>query len=100
MCGLELCRRDHANLTVQAPVVEPGDVLEGLELDVVQAAPRSFLVNQFGLVQAVEGFGERVVVRVAAGADGSHRARAGEPLRVADGEILRTAVGMADESVE
>jgi hypothetical protein len=61
MGRLELSRRDHADLTVQTTMVEPVDVLESLELDVIESAPRT-LVNQLGLVQAVEGFGERVVI--------------------------------------
>ena len=61
MGRLELSRRDHADLAMQATMVEPVDVLESLELDVIEAAPRS-PVNQLGLVQAVERFGERVVV--------------------------------------
>ena len=65
MGRLELGRRDHADLAVEATMVEPVDVLESLELDVIEAAPRS-PVNQLGLVQAVERFGERVVVRVTA----------------------------------
>jgi len=72
MGGLELGRRDHPDLAVESTVIEPVDVLESLELDVIEAAPRS-PVNQLGLVQAVEGFGKRVVVRVAARANrGDH----------------------------
>ena len=63
--GLELSGRDHPDLAVQTTVVEPVDVLEGRELDVIEAAPGP-PVDQLGLVQAVEGFGERVVIRVAA----------------------------------
>jgi len=36
-------------------------VLERLELDVIESAPGT-LMDQLGLVQAVERFGERVVV--------------------------------------
>ena len=61
MGRLELSRRDHADLAVEATMVELVDVFESLELDVIEAAPRS-PVNQLGLVQAVERFGERVVV--------------------------------------
>jgi hypothetical protein len=34
-------------------VVEPVDVLEGGELDIVEAAPGSAAADQFGLVEAV-----------------------------------------------
>ena len=53
MGRLELSRRDHADLAVEATMVEPVDVLESLVFDVIEAAPRS-PVNQLGLVQAVE----------------------------------------------
>jgi hypothetical protein len=54
MGRLELSRRDHPDLAVQATMVEPIDVLESLEFDVIEATPRP-LVNQLGLVQTVEG---------------------------------------------
>jgi hypothetical protein len=38
MGGFELCRWDHADLSVEAPVVERVDVLESLALDVIEAA--------------------------------------------------------------
>ena len=53
MGRLELSRRNHADLAVETTVIEPVDVLESLELDVIKTAPRS-PVNQLGLVQAVE----------------------------------------------
>jgi len=39
--GLELCRWDHADLTMQTPLVEPVDIREGLVLDVVEPGPRA-----------------------------------------------------------
>jgi hypothetical protein len=62
---LELSRRDHADLSVQTTMVEPVDVLESLVLDVIETAPR-LAVNQLSLVQAIEGLGEGIVVRVTA----------------------------------
>jgi len=55
--GPELGGGNHADHAVEASVVEPVDILEGLELDVVKAAPGSALVDRLGLVEAVEGFG-------------------------------------------
>jgi hypothetical protein len=40
-----------------ASVVEPVDVLEGGELDIVEAAPGSAAADQFGLVEAVVSSG-------------------------------------------
>ena len=53
MVGLELGRWDVAELAVEAPLVEPFDVGEGRELDVVGVAPRALAADQFGLVEAV-----------------------------------------------
>ncbi len=39
MGGLELSGRDHPDLSMQTPMVEPVDVLESLELDVIETAP-------------------------------------------------------------
>ena len=39
--GLELCWGDHVELAVQAAVVEPIDVLQGGELDILEPPPRS-----------------------------------------------------------
>jgi hypothetical protein len=47
-------------------VVEPVDVLEGGELDVVEAPPWSVPTDEFGLVETVEALSERIVVAVAA----------------------------------
>jgi len=45
-------------------VVEPVDVGEGGELDIVEADPRAATVDQLPLVETVERFGQRVVVAV------------------------------------
>ena len=50
---------------VQASVVVPVDPFQGGEFDVVEAAPRAPVVDQFGLKQADFGFGQSVVQRVA-----------------------------------
>ena len=53
--GLELCRRDLADLVVDAAVVEPVDVGERGPLDVLDALPGAFVVDELGLVEPVEG---------------------------------------------
>ena len=44
----------HPDLAVQARVVEPVDVRQGGPFDVVVAAPRSFMVDEFRRVETVE----------------------------------------------
>ena len=62
------------DLAVQAAVVEPVDVLQGGELDVVEALPRPSTADELGLVQADEGLGGGVVVGVAPAADAAQGA--------------------------
>jgi len=76
------------DLAVDAAVVEPVDVAECGELDVVETAPRSLRVDQFPLEQAVEGLGHGVVVGVADGADRRDDVVLGEAFGVAHAEIL------------
>src|SRR5688500_11670305 len=64
--GLVLGRWDHAELGVQPAVVEPVDVVQRGVFDILKAAPGSFVANQLGLVEAVEGFGQGVVIAVTA----------------------------------
>ena len=64
--GLELGRSDHAQLAVQAAMVEPVDVLQRGVLHIIEAPPGASMPDQLGLVQAVERLGQRVVVTVAA----------------------------------
>ena len=58
--------RDAAKLVVDSPMVEPVDPFEGGEFEVIKTAPGAFVPDEFGLVEAVDGFGESVVVAVAA----------------------------------
>jgi len=68
----------------QAAVVEPVDPDERRVLNVVDVAPRPAAPDDLGLVQAVDGLGECVVVRVADAADRALEASGSEPLGVAD----------------
>ena len=58
--GFVLGRGDVVEGAVEADGVEPGDPGQGGELDIVDGLPRSLLADQFGLVQAVDGLGQRV----------------------------------------
>ena len=61
---LELDGRDHADLAVKSPVIEPVDVFRGRDLEVVDALLRALLADQLGLEQRVERLGQSVVVGV------------------------------------
>ena len=52
--GLELGGWEHAQLAMEAAVIEPVDVLQRGVLHVVEAAPGAGVADQLGLVQAVE----------------------------------------------
>ncbi len=62
-------RRDVADGLQEPAVVEPIHPLEGCELDGLEVAPRSASMDNLGLVEAIDRFGEGVVVRVADAAD-------------------------------
>jgi hypothetical protein len=57
---------------VDAPVVVPVHPFERRELDVVPCAPRPFTVDELGLVEAVDGFREGVIIGVT---DAAYRRR-------------------------
>ena len=67
--GFEFGGWDVAAGLEKASVVEPVDVLEGGDLDLLDGPPRSAGFDQFGLEQADRGLGQRVVVGVADRAD-------------------------------
>ena len=71
--------RDVADRLEEAPRVEPVHPFEGGELDGLQRPPRTAAADDFGLEQADDGFGERVVVGIADAAD--RRLDAGRGLR-------------------
>ena len=67
----ELCWRGVAEVAVEALGVVPVHPAQGGEFDVVDAAPRPLgrSADEFGLVEAVDGLGEGVVVGIAHRAD-------------------------------
>ena len=54
------------------------------------------LADELGLVEADDGLGQCIVVRIAAGSDRADRAGVGQPLGVTNGQVLDAAVGMMD----
>ncbi len=83
----------------QAAVVEPVDPHDGRVLDAVDVAPWTSSPNHLGLEQADDGLGERVVVRIADASNRAFEACCGEPLGVANADVLNAGVAMVDELV-
>jgi hypothetical protein len=86
--GLELGRRDMPNGLQEPVMVEPVDPFQGGVLDLVDALPGAAPADQLGLVQPDDRLGQGVVEAVAAGTDRAGGAGLGEPLGVADGQVL------------
>ena len=79
-------------------MIEPVDPFERGELDVLEAPPRPTPVDHFGLVEAVDRLGERVVIQIADAADGGLDASFREALGVAQRKVLRAPVAVVDEA--
>ena len=69
---------------MEAPVIEPVDVLEGGELDVVEASPWSLRVDELPLVEAVERLSHGVIEAVAPTSDRGDDVILGQAFGVAD----------------
>ena len=65
---LELSGRDIAKWPHQSMVVEPRDPFKRCQLDGLLGLPWATTVNHLGLVQAVDGLGQGIVVAVTLGA--------------------------------
>jgi hypothetical protein len=91
IAGFGLGGRDISDRLEEASVVEPVDPFEGGVFDGLEAAPRPAPMDDLGLVEAVDGLGEGVVVRVADAADRRNEARLDQSLGVLDRDVLRAA---------
>ena len=69
-------------------------------LDCLDGAPGPARFDQLGLVQAVDGLGQRVVIGAADGADRGLDPGFGEPLGEPDRRVLRPAIRMVDNIFE
>ena len=67
---------------MKATLVVPVDPAEGRQFNVLNGTPRSALTHELGLLQAVDGFGESVVVAVALGSHRGNCTLVVEPLGV------------------
>lgn len=80
--------------TVDEPaVVLPVDPNHGFEFEVVDARPRSEVVDQFRFVEADDRFGQGYVIRSADRSDRGVDPGVEEGLGVADGQVLRSGIG-------
>src|SRR3954447_25561655 len=89
--GLGLGGRDVPDWLEKATFVEPVDPFESGKLDGFEAAPRAAPMDDLGFVEAVDGFGEGIVVAVPDAADRRLDARRGKPLGILDRDVLHTA---------
>src|SRR5664280_2099930 len=96
---LQLDRGDVAAVLEQAAGVEPVDPFGGGVFDLVDAVPGAEASDHLGLVEAVDGLGQRVVV---ARADRTHgRGDAGDrdPFAVSDRLVLASSTGRSNTSL-
>ena len=96
----ELGRRDVAVGFEEAAVVEPVDPFEGGVFEVVEAAPGAAVADELCFVEPDDRLGESVVVGVALRPDRVHRTGLGEPLGVANRDVLNAPVGVMYQLVE
>lgn len=96
--GFSLGRWEITDGAVQAAVVEPGHPFQGGQLDRVAGFPWAPAVDQFRLVEAVDGLCQRVVVAVPRAAHGGLDAGLGEALAVTDRHVLRPAIAVVDQT--
>ena len=81
----------------KAAVVEPIDPFERGELHGFEVAPWSSPMDDLGLVKTVDRFGESIVVTITNASDRRLDACLRQPFGIANGHILRAAVGMMNQ---
>jgi hypothetical protein len=81
--------RHIADRLEEATIVEPVDPLESGELDGFQQTPWAASTDELSLEQAMDGFGERVVVAIANASDRGFYACLCKAFRVVNRHILR-----------
>lgn len=62
MGGFQLSGWEHPYRAVEASVVEPVEVLQGGQFEVVKFSPGAMRADDFGLEQLIEAFGQGVIV--------------------------------------
>ena len=87
-------RRYVADGLQEPSVVEPVDPFQRRELDGLQAAPWPAPVDQLGLVEAVDSFGESIVIGISDAADRRLHACFSQALGVFDRDVLAAPVAV------
>src|SRR6476646_1037751 len=87
-------RRAVADGLQEPSVVEPVHPFQGRELDGIEAAPWPAPMDHLGLVEAVDGFGESIVIGSSDTADGGLHACFSQALGVLDGYVLAAPVAV------
>ena len=85
-------RRDVADGLEQPAIVEPVHPLQRRELDSLERPPWPTPVDDLGLVETIDGFGESIVIAVPDAAYRRFDSGFGEPLGVFDRNILGAAI--------
>ena len=95
---LELRQRHVPDRFKQSAMVEPIDPFERRVLDRTDVLPGAATMDHFSLVESDDGFGQRVAVGIADAAIRRFDSGFGEPLGVANRQVLVAAVAVVDES--
>src|SRR5690625_4557146 len=90
---------DVADWFEQSVVVEPVHPFQGGYLDVCRSVPGSFVLDNFGLVQADYRFCQGVVVTVTTTANGSGDAGSRQAFAVTDSQVLTAAVRVMGQTI-
>src|SRR6266550_4704666 len=98
--GLEFRRRNVADRLEQPAMVEPIDPFQRGVLHCLNTSPGTATVNDLGLEQADDGFGECVVVGIANTPDRRLRTRIGQALGVPDRQILGAAIAVMHDALD
>ena len=94
---LSFCRRDIPDGLQQSVMVEPSNPFEGSQLHRFLGFLQCSTMDQFGLVQPIDRFGQGLVITASFAAYRGCDVRLGQSLAVADAHILRTPVRMMDQ---
>ena len=94
---LGLGRRDVADRLQQPAIVEPVDPFQRRELDGLERPPRPTSMDDLGLVETVDGFGESIVLGISDTADRRLDAGLSQALGVFDRDVLAASVAVMHE---
>src|ERR1700712_5819471 len=81
----------------RSPVVEPVDPFQRRELDGLEVSPWPAAMDHLGLVEAVDGFGESIVIGISDAADRRLDACFSQALGVLNGYVLAAPVAVVHE---